>query len=127
MVTDDADGYVFLCIASILIAGYFFDCGDKRRKNLRFVDGLFSLQHGNRAFNPHTGIDAVPLQRVIGAVLFLAVLHKYVVPYFDILTAAAARATFMAAGRLSRVDEHFGIGTARAGFSRRAPPVIFAG
>ena len=69
----------------------------------------------------------MPLQRVIGTVLLFAVLHKDIVPYFNVLTAAATRATFGAARRLSRVDEHFRVGTARTGFPCGPPPVILAG
>ena len=65
-------------------------------------------------------------QRHILALCSLIVLHEDVIPNFNVLTATATRRTRLAARFLTRINEHFGIRTARTRGACRPPPVIFA-
>ena len=97
-----------------------------RREDLGVVDGRSAAHHADRALDAHAGVDVVATEGDELALLVLVVLHEDVVPDFDVLPAVAAGAAIGAALLLAGVDEHLGVGTARAGSPRRAPPVVLA-
>ena len=66
----------------------------------------------------------MPAERDEFAVLVFEILHEDVVPNLDIFPARTTGAAVGPALGLARVDEHLGVGTARARRSRGAPPVV---
>ena len=126
VVGDYAEGLFVLRAVVIALAGKLRNAGEYAGESVGVVYGGNALERRDGALQAHAGVDVLLRERLVAAVRGLVVLHENVVPDLEILAAVAAGEAVGAAGRLARVDEHFGIGTAGAGLSGGAPPVMLA-
>ena len=51
------------------------------------------VQYGNRPFEPHSGVHILLFKRLECPVFVFVILHKYIVPHFDVSSAVAVRVT----------------------------------
>ena len=65
-------------------------------------------------------------ERNEAALLVFVVLHKHIIPDFDVFSAVATRAAIVTAFLFACIDEHFRVRPARTGCAGRTPPVVFA-
>ena len=100
---------------------------DYRYKNVCIVYAFFALQDTKSTLQSHSRIDVFLFKRLKLSVCSLIVLHKYVVPNFQIFAAIARRVALVAAVRNVGYVEHFAVRSARTGNSCRSPPVILLG
>ena len=115
------DGFAFV----VLVSRKIFDERDCGFEQVGFINRFVSVQNAKHTFKPHSLVDVLLFKRREGAVGVFEVLHKDVVADFDVLAAVARGRTFVGAFGFSRVDEHFGVGTARTGNAGGPPPVVF--
>ena len=100
-----------------------FDCVGE---NIRFIDAGFSVEHAQRALQPHARIHVFLLQLDIAAVRPFIETHKDVVPNFEESAAVTVGIAARPAFGLSD-DKHLGIGAAGPREARGPPPIVFAG
>ena len=127
MVGDDAYGLGSSFGRAVFHARKLLDPGDDGSEQVGFVHAVNALKRLYGAFQSHAGIDVLLREGFVFAVGCLVVLHEHVVPHFEILAARARRRTLGRARGLAGIDEHFGVRSARAGYARGSPPVIFLG
>ena len=109
----------------VVLAGKLRDFAQNIFKQVGIVHALFTGEHADGALQPHAGIHVLLRQRHVRAFLRFVVLHKHVVPDFQIPAAGAGGGAIRAAGFLIGDDEHFAVRAAGAGQARGAPPVVF--
>ena len=126
MIRHDAEGAGVLVIGSIFFAAQLLDLGQDAGESIGFIHALFAVEHADGAFQTHAGIHVLLRQGNEGAVLLLVILHKHVVPDFQIRAAVAGRGAIRAA-RLLGDDKHLGVRAAGAGHTGRTPPVVLLG
>ena len=124
MIGNDADRYVDVFIFAVLFSRKRFNAADDRNENIDFVNGLHTAEHRDRALGSHAGVDAFSRKGFERTVCGFIVLHKYVVPDFDVFSARTARPAVRSAGFFPRIVKNFRIGTAWTGQTRRPPPVV---
>ena len=94
-------------------------------KQVGFIYALFTGQHADGALQPHAGIHVLFGKRLVCTVRLLIVLHKHVVPDFQIPTAGARGRAIRPAGRLIGNYKHLAVRAAGAGEPGGAPTSCF--
>ena len=117
--------------ANALLLGQFVrgqraDALQQRQEELGLIDIGVTVDHADGALDAHAGVDVVLLERLVGPLGRLVVLHEDVVPNLHVLAAMTPGAAVRAARGLAGVQEHLGVRAAGAGDARRAPPVVLA-
>ncbi len=112
MISNDPSCNSVFRIAAQLAPGLPFDDFHHRHEQLRFVNSLSPLHHGDRTLNTHTSINIGLLELVIAAVASLLILHEHIVPDLTVLAARTARLAVRPTRIDSRIDEHLGVRSA---------------
>jgi len=127
MVAHNAERLGHVRAVAIVFPAQFRDFPQDARKQVGIIHAFFAGEHANSALQTHAGIDVFMLQRLEGAILLFVILHKHIVPDFQIAAAGTRGRAIRAARLLIGNDKHFAVRAAGAGQPRGAPPVVFLG
>ena len=124
MIRDDAEGAGNGFVRSVFLSAELGNTGQDAGEGVDFIHALLPVQDADRALQTHAGVHVLFRQRLVAAFGVFVVLHKDVVPDFQIPAAGAGGGAVRTAGLLIGDDEHLRVAAAGAGDAGGTPPVV---